>query len=84
MSRTALYLYTDDVYSGYYLSFPGRLEAKRWIHQNQVERRGSVCVFLRICHVLEFLPIYQAEAKGRYLEGVKSGGNDKSLESIKN
>lgn len=64
-----------------YLSFSSRLDAKREIHLTQQGRRGDVCKFLCICHVLEFEEIYRVEAKKRHgmrtdlrpTEGLKFG-----------
>ena len=57
-----------------YLSFTDEIHAKHWVHVTQAARRGDAPQFLSICHVLEFEPIYQEEARLRRLEGEKKGG----------
>lgn len=57
-----------------YLSFPDEIHAKHWAHITQSGRRGDAPKFLSICHVLEFEPIYRAEAKERKHEGQIKGG----------
>lgn len=51
------------------LSFPDEVHAKHWVHVTQAARRGDAPQFLSICHVLEFEPIYKAEADKRAKAG---------------
>lgn len=53
-----------------FLSFANRLNAKWWIHTNQMGRRGNTPIFLNICHTLEFEPIYREKAKKR--QGIRT------------